>query len=291
MSDLLPVACPEPASHRVSVNGLTYRYLEWGDRQAPAVLMLHGLRSYAFTWDPIARALADRYRLIAPDFRGRGESDWDPHRDYYTDTYVTDVEALVEQLALDRFALLGHSMGGTVAYAYAARHPGRVSAAVIEDIGPGSSTDTDGAERILREMAGTPTGFAALEDVYAYWRRIRPDVTDDALASRVEHTVRPGEGGRWEWRLDMAGIAEARRHGDPARAIDLWACVDALRCPTLVLRGGRSDFLLEATCRQMAERQPRLRWQEIAGAGHYVHDDAPEAFLAAVRRFLREALW
>jgi pimeloyl-ACP methyl ester carboxylesterase len=138
-------------------------------------------------------------------------------------------------------------------------------------------------------MAETPAGFASLAEAHAYWRRIRPDVTDEALASRVEHTVRPGADGRWEWKLDMAGITAARGRGDPARSVDLWACVDALRAPTMVIRGGRSDFLPVETCQAMAERQPRLRWHEIAAAGHYVHDDAPDAFIELVTAFLAEA--
>jgi pimeloyl-ACP methyl ester carboxylesterase len=279
-----------PTSHLVDVNGLTYRYLEWGDSAAPAVLMLHGLRSYAYTWDPVAQPLSDSYHLFAPDFRGRGDSDWDPRQEYYTDRYVEDVESLVARLGLTRCALVGHSMGGSVTYAYAARHPDQVAAVVVEDIGPGSSTDTAGADRILREMAATPAGFGSLEEVLAYWRRIRPDVTDEALASRVEHTVRPGSDGRWEWKLDMAGIAAARRRGDPARSIDLWACVDALRCPTLVVRGARSDFLPVETCQAMAERQPLVQWREIADAGHYVHDDAPDTFIRLVSTFLDGAL-
>jgi pimeloyl-ACP methyl ester carboxylesterase len=279
-----------PTSHLVNVDGLKYRYLEWGDSAAPAVLMLHGLRSYAHTWDPVARPLSDAYHLFAPDFRGRGDSDWDPQQDYYTDRYVEDVESLVAQLGLTRFALVGHSMGGSVTYAYAARHPDQVAAAVVEDIGPGSSTDTVGAERILREMAATPARFGSLEEVHAYWRRIRPDVTDEALASRVENTVRLGSNGRWEWKLDMAGIAAARRRGDPARSIDLWACVDALQCPTLVIRGARSDFLPVETCQAMAERQPLVQWREVAHAGHYLHDDAPDTFIQLVTTFLDEAL-
>lgn len=279
-----------PTSHFLDVNGLKHRYLEWGAPSATPVVLLHGLRSYAHTWDPIAAALSASYRLIAPDLRGRGESDWDPHQDYYPDRYLADLESLVAQLGLGRFALVGHSLGGTVTYAYAAAHPDQVVAAVVEDIGPGSSTDTAGAERILRELSITPAGFDSLGDVYAYWRSIRPGVSDEALASRVEHTVRPAAGGRWEWRLDMAGIAAARCRSDPARAIDLWACVERLRCPTLVIRGGRSDFLPAETCAELSRRQPLVRWHEIPDAGHYTHDDAPARFLELVTGFLRETL-
>ncbi|WIY01118.1 alpha/beta hydrolase [Amycolatopsis mongoliensis] len=276
----------EPTSHQIVLNGLTSRYLRWGDDRTPAVLLLHGLRSYAHTWDAVARALSSTHAVIAPDFRGRGDSSWDPERDYFTNAYVGDLEKLVASLGLTSFAIVGHSMGGTVGYAFAARHPDQVTALVVEDIGPGSSTATAGADRILRELRGTPLGFDSLGAVRAYWRDIRPGITDDALRSRIEHTVRPGGDGRWEWKLDMQGIAAARRSGDPAGPVDLWACVEALHCPTLVIRGARSDFLPVAVCREMADRQPLLRWAEIPDAGHYAHDDNPAEFIRLVTGFL-----
>jgi pimeloyl-ACP methyl ester carboxylesterase len=274
------------SSHIVQVNGLTCRFLQWGDADSPAVLLLHGLRSYARTWEPVAQALSGSHLLIAPDFRGRGDSAWDPGRSYRTGTYVSDIENLAAQLGLSRFAIIGHSMGGTVAYTYAARHPDQITALVIEDIGPGSSTDTSGAARILSEMESTPARFRTLEEVRGYWRSIRPDITEAALASRIENTVRPADDGGFDWRLDMAGIAEARRTVDPAGSVDLWTCVEELRCPTLVVRGARSDFLPAATCEQMARRQPLLRWEQVPDAGHYVHDDNPAAFTDLVRGFL-----
>jgi pimeloyl-ACP methyl ester carboxylesterase len=230
--------------------------------------------------------LGQTHRVIAPDLRGRGESSWDPKRDYHVNAYVSDLEELAELLELTSFALVGHSLGGAVSYTYAARHPDRVTALVVEDIGPGSSTSTDGAERILREMRETPPGFDSLEAVRAYWRRLRPDISQSALASRIENTVKPAGDGRYEWRLDMAGIAAARLSGDPAGPIDLWSCVDALKCPTLVVRGAQSDFLPRETCEHMARRQPLLRWAQVPDAGHYVHDDNPVEFLRLVSEFL-----
>jgi pimeloyl-ACP methyl ester carboxylesterase len=276
----------EPDSHFVDIDGLTHHYLQWGGEDAPAVLMLHGLRSYAHTWAPVAQVLVLSHRVIAPDFRGRGQSSWDPRRDYFTNAYVDDVEKLVAHLGLTHVSVVGHSMGGAVGYAYAARRPDQVDALLVEDIGPGSSTSSAGADRILREMADTPEEFESLDAVRAYWRRIRPDITDEALASRIQHTVRPAADGRWEWKLDMAGIAAARQSGDPAGAVDLWECVESLRCPTLVIRGAQSDFLPAQTCAEMAERQPLLRWAEVPNAGHYVHDDNPAAFTRLVLDFL-----
>lgn len=275
-----------PASHLVPVNGLKYHYLRWGDGGSPAVLMLHGLRSYAQTWEPVARALSSTHLVIAPDFRGRGGSSWDPLHNYFTATYVRDIEDLVVRLGLTRFSILGHSMGGTVGYAYAARHPEQIQRLIIEDIGPDSSTHTAGADRIVREMSGTPDSFDSLDAVRAYWHAVRPNITEDALASRIQHTVREGSDGRWHWKLDMTGIAKARLSGDPAGSIDLWQCVDTLRCPTLVIRGARSDFLPTGTCERMAQRQPLVTWTEVLDAGHYVHDDNPTEFTRLVTGFL-----
>jgi pimeloyl-ACP methyl ester carboxylesterase len=275
-----------PTSHVVPVNGLNYRYLRWGEDHRPAVLLLHGLRSYAHTWEPVAEALSATRLVIAPDFRGRGESDWDPGCDYHTDTYVRDIEVLTDSLGLKRFDIIGHSMGGAVGYTYAARHPDRVDRLIIEDIGPGSSTDTAGADRIVREMKETPAGFDSLDAVRAYWRGIRPDITETALDSRIRHTVRQTADGRWLWRLDMSGIAAARVQAARGAGPDLWACVAALRCPTLVIRGACSDFLPADTCVRMAERQPLLEWSQVSAAGHYVHDDNPAEFIRLVTDFL-----
>ena len=270
----------------IMLSGLRAHYVEWGDPEAPPVVLLHGLRSYARTWEPVAAALAGRYRLIALDHRGRGDSAWDPAGDYGTEAYVSDLEQFADSLALDRFALVGHSMGGTNGLVYTAHNPGRVRLLAVEDIGPGSSASGAGAERIRRELAQTPREFAGIAEARAYWRGARPDISDAALESRVENTLRRLPGGRWAWKFDLDGIMRARLDPDPARHVDLWPHVEALRCPTLLIRGARSDFLAAATCAEMAVRQPLLRWAEIPAAGHYVHDDNLAAYLAALRDFL-----
>ncbi|GAQ59789.1 alpha/beta fold hydrolase [Streptomyces scabiei] len=273
----------------VTLDGLRAHYVEWGEADRPPVVMLHGLRSYARTFEPLAGRLADRYRVLAPDARGRGESDWDPRGAYHTESYVGDLEEFADRLGLERFVLLGHSMGGTTACVYAARHPERVGAAVVEDIGPGSSLSGAGAERIRREVADTPRDFPSRELARAYWRGIRPNISEDALDSRLRHTLAPDEEGRWRWKFDLAGIAAARLDADPARQVDLWPYVEALRCPTLVVRGGESDFLPAATAAEMARRNPRIRTVEVPGAGHYVHDDAPDLFHDHLAGFLGSA--
>jgi esterase len=270
------------------LNGLEAHYRHWGDPDKPPVVLLHGLRSYSATWETLADDLARDHWVLALDARGRGESGWDPERRYVTESYVADVEDWVAQLGLTRFALVGHSMGGTTGYVFAARHPDLVERLVVEDIGPGSSTVGPGSERIMREMAETPASFADLEEAAAYWRDLRPTLSVSGVASRLSHTLRRRQDGSWVWRLDMAGIAQARLEGDPARGIDLWRCIEELACPTLVVRGELSDFLSAPACEEMARRQPLLRWTAVEGAGHYAHDDNPEQYVAVVGAFLRE---
>ena len=138
----------------------------------------------------------------------------------------------------------------------------------------------------MRELAQTPPGFDDWEAASAYMRALRPSVTEAARQQRLREMLRPREGGGLTWQYDLAGIAATRLNPDPARVVDLAPHVRALACPTLVVRGGRSDYLQPAMAQAMAEANPHVRWIEIADAGHYVHDDQPEVFHRVVRAFL-----
>ncbi|MEZ5652487.1 MAG: alpha/beta hydrolase [Burkholderiaceae bacterium] len=265
------------------VNGLRLHHIEWGPLDAPVLVALHGLRSYAQTFAGVAGALGDRWRVIALDQRGRGESDWDPQRRYETMTYATDVAGWVAALGLRRFHLLGHSMGGANAIVYAAQAPDKVASLVLEDMGPGASAGSAGGARIRAELARTPTSFATWDEAARFWRSIRPGVTEAAIASRVRHSLHETSPGHIVWRHDQEGIAAARLAIAPT---DLWPHLLAVRCPVLLLRGADSDFVTAEIATQMQARVPTLERCDIAGAGHYVHDDAPAAFHEALAAFL-----
>lgn len=267
-------------------DNLRLRYIEWGQLDAPVIIMLHGLRSYAHTWEPVALPLADRWRIIALDQRGRGESDWDPDHNYFADAYLGDLEALVEQLGLHRFVLVGHSMGGANAFIYAARHPDKLMGMVIEDMGPGASAGSDGAERIKRELLATPSRFDTWDAATAFWRRQRPNISAAALLSRVMYSLNETADGSIVWKHDAQGIASARLNATPEQLVDLWPHVEALRAPTLVLRGANSDFLSAQTAQAMTRCNPMIRCIDIPGASHYVHDDNLSAFASALHPFL-----
>ncbi len=269
-------------------NGLRLHYLTWGEPSSRAFVLLHGIRGYARTWVQTANLLANRYYIIGLDQRGRGESEWSPTADYYTEAYVTDLEQLVNHLHLEHFVMLGHSMGGTNSLVYSYQHPRKLAGLIIEDIGPGSSTEGDGASRVVREFSNTPTRFDSWADATEFWRVARPNVPEEAINSRVEETLTEGPDGDIEWRFDFEGIKTARLAAakDTSKLPDLWPCIDALSCPTLLIKGANSDFLAKSVASEMVERNPNIELVEIPRATHYVHDDNFDDFFSTLSRFL-----
>jgi pimeloyl-ACP methyl ester carboxylesterase len=272
----------------VQANGLRLHYVEWGDPSAPAIVMLHGLRGSARTWDLVAQPLSSQYRVIALDQRGRGESDWAPDGDYSRDAYIGDLEQAVAQIGLDRFILIGHSMGGANTILFTAKHPEQVSTAVIEDMGPATDPPAPGGARIGREVDATPSKFGSWAEAEAFIRQLRPGATVEAVRTAVENSLKQTSDGSITWKLDLEGIRKARQQNAKQPPFDLWPAVRAIQCPTLVLRGGRSDVFAGETAQAMCEANPRIRWAEIPDASHFVHDDNLEAYNRELGRFLAE---
>ena len=264
--------------------GLRLHFLHWGDPGGVPLVLLHGLRAYAQTWEPLVQALGAGYSIYALDQRGRGLSDWAPPASYHTQSYVEDLQDFVAHVGLQRFVLLGHSLGGANALEYARQTPGRLIGLIIEDIGPGSSSQGDGAARIRREMNQTPLQFDSWDAARAFWQASRPGLSEEGLASRLAHSMKDNAG-TITWRHDQQGIAEARLSIEPT---DLWPAVRALDCPTLFIRGARSDFLPAATLQAMRDSNAQVRTVEVADASHYVHDDQGETFNRLVAGFLAD---
>lgn len=262
--------------------GLNLHVLRWGDPKGVPLVLLHGLRAYAQTWESLVEALGGGYCIYALDQRGRGLSDWAPAASYHTQSYVEDLQDFVAHAGLQRFVLLGHSLGGANALEYARQTPGRLIGLIIEDIGPGSSSQGDGAARIRREMNQTPLQFDNWEAARTFWQASRPGLSEQGLASRLAHSMKESAG-VITWRHDQQGIAEARLSIEPT---DLWPAVRVLDCPTLFIRGARSDFLPAATLQAMRDCNAQVRTAEVADASHYVHDDQGEMFNRLVIEFL-----
>jgi pimeloyl-ACP methyl ester carboxylesterase len=243
-------------------------------------VLLHGLRAYGHWYDDFAEAAKHRYRVIAPDLRGRGASEWAKDADYSTDAYVRDLEGLTDHLGLRRFFLGGHSLGGVIVANYAAKHPDRVAALLIVDMSP--DVNPAGVERIKRELGDTPEEFASWDQARAFLRRLHPRASDGHLATRLQWMLEEKPDGKIVWRFD-GEIRKPRALDPPERS---WAAFKGIRCPALVVRGALSDIVALESAEKVVQTIPGSRRVEIPEAGHMVAEDNPKAFNAAVLEFL-----
>ena len=179
----------KPESKKVKLNsGINLHYLDWGNRGAPDVLLLHGLRGHAHSWDDVSLALCQDYRVLALDQRGRGESDWAPEGDYSGSAVVEEILGFCDALNLDGFTLVGHSMGGRNSLAFAGRHSEKLAKLCIVDIGP--SVDPRGGQRITQELINVPETFEDFEAVVAYMAKGNRFASEAVMRRRLRYATK-----------------------------------------------------------------------------------------------------
>jgi pimeloyl-ACP methyl ester carboxylesterase len=262
-------------------------YYEWGDpANDRVVICVHGLSRNGRDFDVLGEALADTHRVIAVDMPGRGASQWLPDAsDYVFPTYLTTLTALVARSNAQRVAWVGTSMGALLGMAMAAQRDTPVARLVVNDAGP---LIEPAALARIRDYLGLAPTFATFGEADAYIRAVSAPfgpLTDAQWDHLTRTSVALNAEGRYALTYDP-GIALPFRNA--AAPPDLWPIWDAIRCPTLLLRGAHSDLLSAATAQAMTERGPKARLVEFPGIGH-----APTLLssdqVAPVVAFLREA--
>ena len=244
---------------------------------APATLLLHGVAHAGRQWDFFARAVDGRLRLIAPDARGHGDSA-KPADGYAPGDFVADIVAILDALEHPRAVVVGHSMGGSHALAFALAHPDRVSHLVVIDTGP--VLESAGRERTRRLTATRPERFATPADAEAYLRATSPGYGDEIYPHRVAWLLRPTAEGL-VWRSDAAALDQILR----GSRSDLWERLGEVAAPTLLVRGTHG-YLARQTALEMVVRVPDARLLEL-DAGHNVQLDRPVELADAVVAFAR----
>ena len=273
----------QPQDRTVSANGINLHYLDWGNTSAPPVLLVHGLRGHAHSWDDVSAVLCQDYHVLALDQRGRGDSDWAPDGDYSGSAYVADLVGFCGSLKLDSFILVGHSMGGRNSIAFASKHSDQLKKLIIVDIGP--TVDPAGGARITTEMQRVPEEFDSLDAVVEYMSKQNRFASDQVVRRRLQYATREMPNGKIGWRYDLA-IREQRRNGTAPPAEDLWPMLPNISCPTLIVRGKQTDLLPAEVAQQMLATLPDASLVEVDRAGHMVFEDNPEDFIAAVKGWL-----
>jgi pimeloyl-ACP methyl ester carboxylesterase len=264
-----------PTDRDVTVNGLRLHLLDWGGAGRTPLLLLHGFTGHAHAWDTLAIALQPHFHVHALDQRGHGDSD--PADVYTTVAAFDDIAGVVDQLGLAPLVLIGLSMGGRNAMYFTSRRPDRVQKLVIVDIGPEISA------RAAQAAPGPPEPetWESIEQAAQHLHRANPYPGIHYYRWVVTHSLRARADGAlvWKWHPSV----KARR----AQAdVDWWAIVRALTPPTLVLRGEASPVLDRDVAERMTRELPRGRFVEIPRAIHTLHEDNPDAVLAALKDFL-----
>jgi len=268
----------------IELRGLRFHFRDWPAAKpgAPDLVLLHGFTGHARSWDAFAEAMSDRYRVLALDQRGHGETAWAPADQYGVGDMADDLEAFVGAMGLKRFTLLGLSMGGMVTIEYAGRRPEALAACVIVDIGP--EIVAAGSSRIQSGIRTTDV-FDSKDAAFAAARAVNAIPPEAHQRQRVDNNMMRLEDGRWTFRFDRAF-----RHGSALRPRDpqaAWASCAKIAVPTLIMRGALSDVLSPEIGQRMVEAIADARYVEVAGSGHPIPLDQPDGFLAASREFLR----
>lgn len=272
--------------HDVYVRDLKLHYQEWGNASAPAILMVHGFGVSGHMFDEFAERMQDRYRLIALDQRGHGDSDWSPEGDYSREAFVADLEGFCDVLGLHQFVLVGHSMGGLNAVSFTVKHPERVRALVLVDVGPEAAKE--GVDNIVRFTRGPDE--LEFEEFVEMAHRFNQRRTIENIRERMRHRLRPTESGKWTWKFDkrFREGKEELKVGSSLSNDEMWRLYRSITVPTLLVRGGESDVLTQDIAERAAREMQRARLVVVPGAGHSVPGDNPDDFTAAVTEFLGE---
>ncbi len=273
-----------PEDGFVEIGGLRLHYLDWGDQDSPAVLLLHGFAQSGHSFDFGSLALCGRFRVVALDLRGHGDSDWSPTKDYRRETMLADVVGVMDHLRLSSASLVGLSLGGTVGYMLAAARPELVRSLVIVDIAP--RVERAGVSRVRGFVEGDDY-FGSLEEMVDAVRLFRPGRTQEQLLGSVLRNARRMGDGRWSWKYDPAmRRPEGRPETGPEQENELWSTLESVACPTLVVRGADSDIVSPESVAEMVRRIPDATAVTVEEAGHLVPGDNPAGFIRAIEPFL-----
>ena len=286
-----------PASSYYVSQRLKLHYVDWGNESAPPLLLVHGGKDHARSWDLVAEALRDDYHVIAPDLRGHGDSAWSYGGHYTINEFVLDLAQLVEVLGLAPVTIVSHSLGGAVALHYTGIYPDNVAKLVaIEGLGPPPKMletlmDTPMWERTaawIDQVRGlssrTPRKYQSIDAAAARMQEENSFLSPEMARHLTVHGVARNEDGTFSWKFDnyTRPFYPQRYDKDGMRAH--WGRIS---CPTLLVRGAES-WASDPAKDGRADAFKNARVANVDGAGHWVHHDQLDEFLALVRGFLDE---
>lgn len=286
---------PGPTSHTFFSQRLRLHYVDWGNPSAPPLLLVHGGRDHCRNWDWVAAALRHDWHIIAPDLRGHGDSQWSPDGNYSMAGYVYDLAQLIHQQKLAPVTILAHSLGGNISLRYAGIYPENVKKLIaIEGLGPSPKIIAERQKKTIdqrmrewieeeRALSGRlPRRYASIEDAFKRMQEENKHLSPEQARHLTAQGVNQNEDGTYSWKFDNYVRAWPPYDMTQADIEHLWS---RIACPTLLVYGK------ESWASNPAEdgRIKHFKNAEVVtfeGAGHWVHHDRLDDFLAKVRAFL-----
>ena len=280
---------PSPARFTerfVDANGISLHCVEWGNARRPSVLLVHGWDGTARYWDLVAPALSDHYHLVAVTLRGRGKSGIDPSGRYRFDDYVSDLDHVTRTLGLERLAFVGASLGGLLALPYVARYPKRVERLVLADIG--AQLGGDRPSSYYAGMLNAPESFGSRDAIEPWLRQwsLYVKLPRDGMAIVVREHFRKARDGQWTWRFGGRLRDLQRAHPRDVLFPSQWETLKRIRCPVLIVRGGRSESLLPDVAERTRAGLSDALLVEIPDCSHFPFLERPRELTLLLRGFL-----
>jgi pimeloyl-ACP methyl ester carboxylesterase len=280
----------EPVSRYYQSQRLKLHYCVWGDESLPPLLLIHGNRDHARSWDEIAVQLKSRYCVYAVDLRGHGDSAWAVGGLYSMPEFVLDIAALGAELQRNPLTIVGHSLGGAVALQYTGTFPRYVErVAAIEGLGPPLREHLPGSQRMrawVKDMTEfekrSPRRYASVDDAVQRMVEENPHLTRAMARHLTVHGARKNDDGTFSWKFDNYVRLRSPYEFNIGEAREIW---NQITCPTLLVRGSES-WASDPNADGKASAFHDARVELVTDAGHWVHHDQPEKFMQILWSFL-----
>ncbi|EGG99059.1 Alpha/beta hydrolase [gamma proteobacterium IMCC2047] len=283
------------ASKFIESTRLRLHYRDWGNIEAPPLLLVHGGFDHCRSWDWAASQLCNDYRVITPDLRGHGDSEWSGGNAYSMADYVCDMAELIDQLALSPVSIIGHSLGGAITLKYAGAFPEKVKQLVIieglvppqkmqeENEAPPAQKLARWVKQMQRFVKRPHRRYASQEEAIKRMHEANSHLTETYARHLAIHGSRQNEDGSYSWKFDPLLRAHQPFDMNGRDSQQLWQNID---CPVLLMRGEDSWASDPAKDGRAAYFQ-QAEVMNFADAGHWLHHDQFDLFMAAVTGVLK----